>query len=55
MLLRHWMVEEMSSLQEWNAETARVAAFSRMSYKQFGRLEVYLKKWGEYLTFLEGA
>lgn len=42
MLLRHWRAEEMPSLKEWNAE--RVAAFKGMPHKQFGKLEVYLKK-----------
>lgn len=55
MIGRHWRAEGMPSLKEWNADMARVAAFEMMSHKQFGRLEVYLKKSGKYVTFLKGA
>lgn len=53
-LLRGWKNEGVPSIQEWAPEMARVAAFEKMSYKRFGRLDVYIKKWGKYLTFLEG-
>lgn len=54
-LLRGWKTEGVPSVPEWAAETARVAAFEEMSYKQFGRLDVYTRKWGTYFTFLEGS
>ena len=43
------------SIQEWACEMARVAAFGKMSYKRFARLDVYTRKWGKYLNFLEGS
>lgn len=54
-LLRGWKKEGVPSVQEWAAELARVAAFEKISYVRFDRLEVYNRKWGRYLTFLEGS
>lgn len=54
-LLRGWKTEGVPSVQEWIAEMARVAAFEKMSYKRFDRLDIYTGKWGKYLTFLEGS
>lgn len=38
--------EAVPSLREYSAEMA----FEKMSCKQFGRLDVYSRKWGTYLT-----
>lgn len=47
--------EAVPSLREYSAEMA----FEKMSCKQFGRLDVYSRKWGTYLTppggFLTGT
>lgn len=40
--LRGWKTEGEPSVQEWAAEMAREAAFEKMSYKQFGRMDIYV-------------
>lgn len=39
----------MSSVQERVAKMPKVAAFEQMPYKQFGRLDIYMKKMGRIL------
>lgn len=49
-ILKGWKTEGGPSVQEWAAEKARVAAFKKMSYKQLGRLDVYIRKWGKWMV-----
>lgn len=51
-LLRGWKAEGVPSFQEWTAELARVAAFEKMSYRKMGKMDLYGKKWGMYVSFI---
>lgn len=47
-IIRGWEPEEVSSLQEWATELARVSAFENISCKQLCRKDIYEGKWGKY-------